>query len=480
MPQIEPHLFVVFGATGDLARRKLLPALFRQIRSGALGDACYLFGVGREDIPDAEFRDILTDALDDDEHGLGDEEIRTLTEDRAYYYGLGKDDKDYAGLRDRIERVEGRHGLSGNRVFYLSIPPEVFQLTIEGLADVGLNRSAGWTRIVVEKPFGRDYESARALNDLVHRYYDEEQVFRIDHFLGKETVQNLLAFRFANLLFEKVWNRDVIEQVEITAAETLGLAGRAGYYDDAGALRDMIQNHLTQLFTLVAIEPPSQFTAHAIQREKLKVLDAVRSIDPEADVVFGQYAAGEIDGEAVPGYDDEEGIEGDSDTETFAAVRLYVDNWRWQGVPFYLRSGKRMPETCTRIAIRFRCAPVSIFQPHQDTCALDANVLLVTLKPDEGFDIRFEVKTPGEPFVLETQTLTFRYDEAFDALPKAYETLLVDVVQNDPTLFVQAEAAWKLYDPILENRPPVHPYPAGAWGPDETKRLLQGWTAGGG
>jgi glucose-6-phosphate 1-dehydrogenase len=483
MSQVLPHLFVIFGATGDLAHRMLLPALFGLVRSHHLADSCYVFGAAREDHSVGAFRESVQKTLTGEPHGFDAADVEAWVATRVFYYGLGKGDQDYAGLAQRLEKLEAEHELAGNRVYYLSTPPAAYEATIRGLGEQGLNRSGGWTRLVVEKPFGHDLDSARELNQLVGAYFEAGHVYRIDHFLGKETVQNLLAFRFANLLFESGWSRDRIERVEITAAETLGLAHRAAYYERAGALRDMIQNHLTQLFSLVAMEAPSSLTAAAIQREKIKVLESVQPLDPDADVIFGQYTAGEVDGKYVPGYDDEEGIQGDSDTETFAALRLRVNNWRWDGVPFYLRTGKRMAETLTQVAVRFRCAPASLFQPYQSTCGVSPNALLITLKPEEGFDLCFQVKTPGEPLRLKTERFRFRYADAFGHdLPDPYETLLLDVMQGDQTLFVQdgeAEAAWGLYMPALENRPEVHRYAAGSWGPEASRRLLGGWLAGG-
>jgi glucose-6-phosphate 1-dehydrogenase len=346
---------------------------------------------------------------------------------------------------------------------------------------------------VVEKPFGYDLESARNLNEHVHAHFEEDQVYRIDHYLGKETVQNLMAFRFGNALFESMWNREHIDRVEITVSESLGVGGRGGYYDESGHVRDMVQNHLTQLLTLVAMEPPASMDANAIRDEKVKVLNAVQQPTPESDIVFGQYAAGTVDGEPVPGYRDEPDVPDDSDTETFAAMRLNVANWRWQGVPFYLRTGKRLPAKLTQIAVRFQSAPVSLFQsdggpcvPQDADCEAPPNELLITLQPNEGFDLRFEVKAPGEgsngAMSLETQQLSFSYENAFGPVPDAYETLIRDIIVGDPTLFVrgdEVEASWQLYTPLLEADLPVRPYQAGTWGPDAVDRLLSNWTSSG-
>lgn len=481
-PAIPPHVFVIFGATGDLTERKLLPALYHLMQRRT-SEGCYILGAARSDWDDARFRNFAREALEKD--GVSQDDLATWCDQHIYYQCLGDSGGDISALRQKIDAIEAEHDLPGNRVFYLALPPRVFPATVEALDEHGLSSSDGFTRIVIEKPFGHDLASAKKLNDHVHQFFREDQIYRIDHFLGKETVQNLLVFRFANALFEPLWNRDRIERVEITVAESLGIGDRAGYFDRAGTLRDMIQNHLTQLFTLVAVDPPSAFTAEAIRREKVKVLQSVRPIDLGKDVVFGQYTAGTVQGEPVPGYLDAEGVADDSNTETFVALRLWVDNWRWQGVPFYLRTGKRMPEKRTQIAIRFRCAPVALFdEMDSDDTPVQPNVLLVTLQPNEGFDLRFEVKVPSDAFRLDQQQFQFRYEDAFDKdLPDAYETLLHDVIRGDQTLFIQdeeVETAWALYAVLLENDVPVHDYEAGTWGPDAVgEKLLVSWVTGG-
>jgi len=491
MPDIQPHLFVIFGATGDLAKRKLIPALYSLTQDREAARHCHVLGTARSDWSDEQFREAAREALR--EKGYAAEAVDAWCTRNLYYQCLGATGDDYSGLRDRIEQIESNRDLPGNRAFYLSLPPSIYGPAIEGLGEAGLNTGPGWTRVVIEKPFGYDLDSARDLNDLVHRYFDEEQVYRIDHYLGKETVQNLMAFRFGNALFESLWNREHIERVEITVSESLGVAGRGGYYDESGHVRDMIQNHLTQLLTLVAMEPPARMGADAIRDEKVKVLNATQQPNPETDVVFGQYEAGTADGEPVPGYRDESDVPDDSTTETFAAVRLNVTNWRWQGVPFYLRTGKRLPRKLTQIAVRFQGAPVSLFQtdgqpcvPQSADCEAPPNELLITLQPDEGFDLRFEVKAPGAgengTMELETEHLSFSYQDAFGPMPDAYETLIRDIIVGDPTLFVRAdevEASWQLYAPLLDADQPVHPYEAGTWGPEAVDRLLQTWTSGG-
>jgi glucose-6-phosphate 1-dehydrogenase len=483
MTAAEPHVFVIFGATGDLMGRKLLPALHQLSARGLLNPQSVLLGIGVEtEFDDASFRkrareQLIADGISPADFAAG------ACGDRLFYQPMPKADADdYAALLARITKIEQERKLPGNRVFYLALPPTAFPSTITALGVAGLNRSAGWTRLVIEKPFGRDLESAEKLNELVHRWFDEKQVYRIDHYLGKETVRNLLVFRFANSLFEPLWNRDRVESVEITVAESLGVEHRARYYEGAGALRDMIQNHLTQLLTLAAMEVPASFDAEAIRQEKAKVLCSVAAIRPE-DVVFGQYTAGKIDEMPVPGYRDEPGVAKDSQIETFVALRLEIANWRWHGTSFFLRTGKRMARRSSEIVVTFRRPPVSMFQPF-DSSPIHSNALVMALQPDEGFDLHFEIKEPGESVRLQSRKLHFRYSEAFAPLPDAYETLLLDVLKGDATLFVRddwVEASWKLYTPLLQNRPPVRPYAAGTWGPAEADRLLKdlgrGWAA---
>ncbi len=471
---MESNLFIVMGGTGDLMRRKLLPALFHVAQQGVLEKGCLILGVARaSDLDDEAYRawarEALAEAGLDSGNGPG-----SWCDECLFFQTIGRGrGEDYRALAERIAGLEAAMGLPGTRAFYLALPPGAFPATIEGLGAAGLNRSRGWTRLVVEKPFGRDLASARVLNGLVHRHYDESQIYRIDHYLGKETVQNLLVFRFANPVFESLWNRDRVDSVAITVAEDLGVEDRAGYYEQAGAVRDMLQNHLTQLLSLVAMEVPVAFDADAIRNEKVKVL---RAIEPLAmdDVVFGRYTAGRIDGQSVPGYLEEPGVAPDSQTETLVALKLGIDNWRWQGVPFYLRTGKRMPRRLTQIAVTFKRAPVWLFAPF-DACDVHRNILHLTVQPDEGFDLCFEVKAPGEPFDLRTQSLDFDYESAFGSLPDAYETLLLDVMQGDQTLFVRAdevEAAWRVYAPLLGSGHEVRVYPAGTWGPSEADALL--------
>ena len=474
MPQIDPHIFVIFGATGDLTKRKLLPSLYHLMQEKDMAANCYVLGTARSGWSDERFRREAREALAD---SFSERELMQWCDKNLYYHSLGEDSSDYDGLRNRIHALEDEHDLPGNRAFYLSLPPPVYAPTIEALGEVGLNESGGWTRLVVEKPFGHDLDSAQALNALVHRYFGEDQIYRIDHYLGKETVQNLLAFRFGNAIFESIWNRDRIDRVEITVAESLGVEERAGYYDDAGQLRDMVQNHLTQLFTLIAMEPPSGMEADAIRDEKVKVLRSTRPIE-YSEVLLGQYVDGEVQGEHQAAYRAENGVTPDSATETFVSIPLYVDNWRWKGVPFVLRTGKRLPQKLTQVKVFFRCAPVSIFQnadANGAPCEVSPNVLVITLQPDEGFDLQFEVKAPGEAMQLATEQLSFRYEDAFGPIPDAYETLIRDVITGDQTLFVrgdEVERSWALYTPLLNADLAVHTYPAGSWGPTKKSPRL--------
>ncbi len=474
MVRVDPSLFVIFGATGDLTRRKLLPAIAKLSENGLIGDRFAVLGVSRRtDVTDEEFRADARVALT--EAGWSHADAEAWCASALYYEPSGAgSDEDYRRLAARMKELDERHELDGNRTFYLALPPRAFPATVAALGEAGLNRSRGWVRLVIEKPFGRNLESARELNTLVHRHFEESQIYRIDHYLGKETVQNLLVFRFANAMFESLWNRDRVESVQITVAESLGVEQRAGYYDNVGALRDMVQNHVTQLVSLVGMEVPGAYTADGVRYEKIKLLHAVAPIRPE-HVVFGRYEGGLIDGDPVAGYLDEPGVSPTSDTETYVAMKLEIDTWRWQGVPFYVRSGKRLPRRVTQIAVTFRSPPVCLFES-MGSCTTRSNVLYLTLQPDEGFALNVEVKVPGEPFQLQTLPLHFLYKEAFGTIPDGYQTLLLDVLTGDQTLFVHAEeteVAWKLYSPLLDATPTLHSYAAGSWGPRQADRLLE-------
>jgi len=474
-----PHLFVILGATGDLAARKLLPALFRLAEGRQLDFA--VLGCGTRDLGDHAFRQraeraLAAAGLD----GPGPAEWCT----RRLHYAPLPAEGDFRPFAARLAEVEAACGLPGNRVFYLALPPSSFPGAISGLGEAGLARAPGWARLVVEKPFGRDPASARELNRLLHQHFAEDQVYRIDHYLGKETVQNLLVFRFANPVFEASWNRDRVARVEITVAESSGVGSRARYYDAAGAVRDMLQSHLTQVLALVAMEAPISMEADAVRAEKVKVLSSIRPLDP-ARLVLGQYQAGATPEGPLPAYRDLEGVSPGSRTPTFAAATLFVDNWRWQGVPFHLRTGKGMARRLTQVAVTFRPPPVCLYHGVSDHCVAHSDVLYLNLQPDEGFDLEIEVKEPGDTPRLRTVPLRFAYADAFGPIPEAYQTLLLDVMEGDQTLFVrgdEAEEAWRLYEPILDADLPVHPYPAGSWGPAAARDLLldaPNWAGGG-
>ena len=478
MVGIDPHIFVVFGATGDLARRKLLPAYQSLVVANEMGAGAQFLGIGRQMMSDEEFRKMIRESLI--EAGVAEADATVWCEECVTYCGT---EEGFDRVVGKIGELERAKRLSGNRIFYLALPPLAFQGAIESLGDAGLATGPGFSRLVVEKPFGSDLESAHKLNDLVHRYFDESQIYRIDHYLGKETVQNLLVFRYANSLFESSWNRDRVDNVEITVAEAIGVGHRSLYYDAVGALRDIVQNHLTQILTLVAMEPPAVWAPDAIRNEKVKVLRSIEEIRAD-EVAFGQYEAGTVDGEAVAGYRQERGVPEDSSTETAAFLRVNIDNWRWQGVPFYLRTGKRFPRRLTQIVVTFRQPPVFLFERLTDMRKMHSNRLVITLQPNEGFDLLFDVKAPEEPLRLETLPLSFTYADTFGNLPSAYETLLSDVLAGDQTLFVRSdevEESWRLYDPLLADGPKPFPYAPGTWGPQEAYeqvgRPLTAWLA---
>jgi glucose-6-phosphate 1-dehydrogenase len=476
MTPVDPHIFVIFGGTGDLAERKLIPSLYRLIAGEEVGERCVVLGVSRKDLGDERYREWTRQTLA--AAGLEVGETRVWCDNNVYHHALSEGAEGYESLRRRIEGIEAERGLPGNRVFYLAIPPNVFGSTIEGLGGSGLADGRGWARVVVEKPFGTDLETARELNHLLRAHFDESQIYRIDHYLGKATVQNLLTFRFTNPMFERLWNRDRVAGVDITVAESLGIAGRARFYDHAGVVRDMVQNHLTQLLALVAMEPPNVFDADRIRDEKVKVIDAVAPIAP-GDVVYGQYGSGRVGESPVPGYHDEEGVDPGSSTPTFAGIRLYVDTWRWQGVPFLLRTGKRLPERSTRITVTFHEPALCVFHGRRDDCVHEPDVLLIILEPDEGFSLRFNVKSPHEDTTIDTQTLHFRYSDVYGDLRDAYQTLILDILEGDQTLFVRAdevEASWRIWDPVLRSEPDMVAYRAGTWGPSE---MNQGVRLGG-
>ncbi|HET7584570.1 MAG TPA: glucose-6-phosphate dehydrogenase [Gemmatimonadaceae bacterium] len=483
----EACTMVILGAGGDLTRRKLMPALFHLQCDGLLDPEFAILGVAREPLDDESFRRAMYEAVkaSDEPNGAGkidEDQWRQFAPRLGYVSGDLSDRRTYANLIGRLERVEQQREENDGRLFYLAIPPSIDSTVIRELSQSGVAprvdtpEGRPWVRVIVEKPFGRSLDSARALNAVVERAFAEHQVYRIDHYLGKETVQNILVLRFANSIFEPVWNRSHVHHVQITAAETVGVEHRAGYYEEAGVVRDMFQNHLLQLLALTAMEPPVAFRADAVRDEKVKVLNAIRPIAPEEMHTYsvrGQYGPGTIDGERVVGYREEPRVNPQSQTPTYAALRLMIDNWRWQGVPFFLRSGKRMPRRVTEIAIRFRRPPTRMFSRGDGTLA--PNVLAIRIQPDEGISLCFEIKVPGIGVRTTSAQMDFSYDRAFGGSKhSAYETLLLDAMVGDATLFTRrdgVEAAWRVVDPFIaawESRPATHfpNYAAGTWGPE--------------
>jgi glucose-6-phosphate 1-dehydrogenase len=474
---------VIFGATGDLTRRKLMPSLWRLQRQSCFDPCFTILGVGRTEYGDEGFREEMRHAIEEFSREAPVDPAWEAFAARLHYIeaDLTKD-ATYMELADRLGSLGAGDAALGNHLFYFAVPPSLAPRIVRGLEGVGLTgEGKGWTRIVVEKPFGRDLDSARELNDEIRRVFDESQVYRIDHFLGKETVQNILAFRFGNMLYEPIWNRNYIEYVEITAAESLGVEDRGAFYDGTGALRDMVANHLLQLLTLTAMEPPVAYDSESVREEKVQVLRSVEPISPEdvaERVVRGQHDAGEINGEPVPGYRGIEGVDPGSRTETFVALELRIENWRWAGVPFFIRTGKRLSRTVTEIAVHFKRTPHSIFRQTDET--VEPNVIVMRFKPDEGISVTFSAKVPGEGMRTSRVRMDFDYEAAFGVtLPEAYETLLLDAMQGDQMLFTradEAEAQWRVVAPILEawesaDAPDFPNYAAGSIGPEAAARL---------
>ena len=477
---VHPTTLVIFGGTGDLAHRKLLPAIYNLAHEGALPERFNLIAVSRADIPSGDYQAMARESITQYSRRPPDEQVlEKLLERVRYVPGTFDDDTVYDRLEDELKAFDEDAGIPFNRVFYLSTAPAFFTVIVGKIGEQGLNRLDGAdVRVVIEKPFGTRLSEALELNRQVLSVLDESQVFRIDHYLGKETVQNMLAFRFANGMFEPIWNRNFIDYVQITAAEDLGIGSRAGYYDKSGALRDLVENHMMQLLTLLCMEPPVTFSADDVRDEKVKVLHAMKPVEP-GDTVRAQYTAGMAEGKEVTGYLEEEGVPDDSRTETYAALRLFVDNWRWAGVPIYMRTGKRLSRKVTEIAVTLKPVPHLAFQA-EGSIGVQPNQLVMTMQPNEGVSLSLGAKIPGTRMRIRPVNMEFLYGTAFlSQSPEAYERLIMDAMRGDATLFTrddEVEAQWRVIDPILEawskDETPLRTYPAGSAGPEEANALL--------
>jgi len=483
----DPCIMVIFGASGDLTRRKLIPALYNLASQNLLSPDFAIIGLGRSPITDEAARQKATEDIKKFGSGPVDQKIWDGFVQRIHFISGDFDDPNtYNNLKDTLAKVDSEHGNHGNYFFYMATAPNFFGDIVERLANVGLmhEENGHWRRVIIEKPFGHDLESAKALNQRLLKVAAECQIYRIDHYLGKETVQNILALRFANGIFEPIWNRRYIDHVQISVVETVGVESRGGYYDNAGALRDMVPNHIMQLITLTAMEPPISFEANAVRDEQAKTLHAIQPYSNEdvlSKTVRGQYGEGIVDGERVPAYRSEEGVPPDSRTETFVAMRLMIDNWRWAGVPFYLRTGKRLGGRNTHVVIQFRRAPFQLFRetPVEN---MMPNQLVLHIQPEEGISLRFAAKTPGPAMQLGEVNMDFEYSDYFGQTPSTgYERLLHDCMIGDATLFQRAdmvEAGWSIVNPVLDvwkALPPRHfpNYPSGSWGPKESEELME-------
>jgi glucose-6-phosphate 1-dehydrogenase len=472
LPEPLPQILVIFGASGDLTRRKILPALYNLARARHLPKRFAVVGYSRREWSDDDFRAHARRAIEEFSGTSFEEEVWQRFSPSVHYVSGSLDQAEcFGALTERIAALDEELRTEGRHLYYAATPPSAFPLIVSRLKECGLQKNS---RMVIEKPFGSDLQSARELNRTVHRVFDESQVFRIDHYLGKEAVQNLLVFRFANSMFERVWNRDAIDHVQITVAESVGVEGRGSYYEETGATKDMMQNHLLQLLAFVAMEAPRSLEPDAIRDEKVKLLRAVRPLDP-SEVVKGQYVAGDSAGRRVPGYREEKGVLDGSNVETFVAARAWIDNWRWDGTPFYLRTGKRLARRATEVMISFRQAPGYLFEG-MGFPALSPNHLHIAIQPDEGISFAFHAKEPGPGLFPQTVRMNFSYGESFKRAPaEAYERLLHDAMVGDHTLFTRedgVERSWEIVAPILESDITPASYQAGTWGPDETAQLV--------
>ena len=480
---MDPQVLVIFGASGDLAQRKLIPALYHLYKGQFLPEHFAVLGVSRTDYSDEAFR---KEVFLENPH-LGDSGKEEGFARMLFYQSIDTlDSADYEKVRKRLEEIDENRKTGGNYIFYLSVPPSLYTKIPAFLSEHGLNdKEKGWKRLVIEKPFGYDRNSAGELNHSLQQYFHEDQIYRIDHYLGKETVQNLLVTRFANGIFEPLWNRNYVHHIEITAAENIGVGKRGGYYDHSGALRDMVQNHLLQVVAHVAMEPPTTADAASIRSEKLKLFQSLRPIgesEVEKFAIRGQYIGASIDGQRVPGYREEEGVDKNSTTETYVALKFFIDNWRWADVPFYIRTGKRLPTKATEIVVYFKSPPHHLFRSELDLMNMN-NQLIIRVQPDEGILLKFGMKVPGAGFKVKNVGMDFHYSDLTNAtVPEAYQRLIIDVMKGDATLYARGdsvEVAWKFVDPILhawknQENIKLYGYPAGTWGPEVANKLIDG------
>ena len=482
---IDNQVMVIFGASGDLTYRKLIPAIFDLYKNKLLPTNFAVLGVSRSIISDTDFREKMKKGIKSFAHykNASDEKI-DLFLSKVFYLSMDTGDGDeYVKLKKRLSEIDNDYKTDKNYIFYLSTPPQLYSKIPKYLYGQGLNlQSKGFRRIIIEKPFGHDLQSAQNLNKELLEFFDDSQIYRIDHYLGKETVQNLMVTRFANGIYEPLWNRNYIQRIEVTAAESIGVEGRGGYYDQAGALRDMVQNHLMQLVALIAMEPPTKINAEAIKYEKMKVFQALHPLsesDLKRNVIRGQYSSSKIRGDVVTGYRQEDSVDKKSRTETFFAMKFFIDNWRWAGVPFYIRTGKRLPTRVSEIVIHFKPSPQQLFCENED----NDNQLILRIQPDEGILLKTGMKMPGNGYDVKTVNMDFHYTDLDDHyIPEAYERLILDCMAGDSTLFMDgpaSEETWKFVQPILDywendENAPLYGYPSGSWGPEKSDSLIEG------